>query len=141
MSQVFSGSYVKIGNMLKLPLAVSFNQLDVGLPSVKCQVSDPHETQKRLKIFHQLRKIPACEHPTGRIGFACLQKRRLVAAFYFFHHLLLCGCVPISSTVQVEALGVVSMDTKQLAGIQNRTWRVAYLQALEAGKSEDDRVS
>lgn len=52
-----------------------------------------------------------------------------------FSSSLLCTCVPISSTVQVEALGVVSMDTKQLAAIQNRTWRVAYLQALGARKS------
>lgn len=48
---------------------------------------------------------------------------------------LLCSCVPVSYAVQVEALGVVSMDTKQLAGIQNRTWRVAYLEALGVRKS------
>lgn len=30
------------------------------------------------------------------------------------------------------------METKQLAAIQNRTWRVAYLQALK--KSQDDSV-
>lgn len=30
-----------------------------------------------------------------------------------FSSFLLCSCVPISSTVQVGALGVVSMDTKQ----------------------------
>lgn len=57
-----------------------------------------------------------------------------------FSSSLLCSCVPISSTVQVGALGVVSMDTKQLARIQNRTWRVAYLQALGARKSYDDSV-
>lgn len=68
-----------------------------------------------------------------------------------FYHVLLetvIGCmrfssstVQISSTVQVEALGVVSMDTKQLAQIQNRTRSVAYLQALGANKSLDDSVS
>lgn len=88
------------------------------------------------------RKISAPAHPSwsGRQVWAffsrvCREKQMCCAACWCVSSSLLCSCVPVSSAVQVGALGVVSMDTKQLAGIQNRTWRVAYLEALGVRKS------
>lgn len=55
------------------------------------------------------------------------QPRALLERFPWF---LGCSALLISFIVQVETLGVVAMETKQLAGIQIWTWRVAYLQAF-----------
>lgn len=103
-----------------------------------------HETQKKPEYFLQMRKTPPrVANRSDQFTHMSVHRKHCVLQHVTqcFSSCLLCSCVPISSTVQVEALGVVSMDTKQLAGIQNRTWRVAYLQALGARKSQDDRVS
>lgn len=130
----FSGSDVKTGNMLNVPPQGHSVEFDEGLPlrSVRIQ---PHITNRRNWNISSNWDSPSwAADRSDRFTHPCVS-RNTVLQHVTFSSSLLCGCVPISSTVQVEALGVVSMDTKQLAGIQNRTWRVAYLQALGARKS------
>lgn len=93
--------------------------------------SAPHETQNNLKYFLQMRKIGLISSPTSLLPETqCCQHVTLCLSSS-----VLCSFVPIPSTVQVGALGIVSMDTKQLAWNQNRTLRVAYSEALGARKS------
>ena len=117
----FSGSDVRNWKYVKYSSTGGLNE--------KCQ--DSHETQKMLKYdFLQLKMVWPVR------SLLCHLKRSVVQhVTLYLSSPLLCSFVQISSTVQVGALGVVSMDTKQLAWIQNRTWRVAYLEALGARKS------
>ncbi|CAB1420833.1 unnamed protein product [Pleuronectes platessa] len=129
------------------------NKIRLAHSSQKCQLPPPMQSSLgEVSDFKPTRDTKEAEYldlgrfpPVGirqvPIGLACLQKRRPVQSFDFLHHLLPVGFEPTSSPARVEALRVVPMDTKQLAGIQNRTWRVACSQALGAGKSEDDRGS